>query len=144
MEHRRPTAEDTPKFEFHQVSQDEDEKFYVEKYKEFQEDENIRYGFYECNDGEQRLNYVDSDKYVKIIKIIEDKNGEKNIIFELRFKKNDMKSGTKTYIKCANNFSWSEDYGETISWDNYHRPVPLKIENLRTWICCADYIYIKK
>ena len=56
-----------------------------------------------------------------------------------------MKSGTKTYISYSRqNNCYADSETEIISWSNYGRPIPLKIENLRTYICCADYIYIKK
>ena len=107
---------DTPKFKLCDAR--DDELLTTEKFRDFQEDDNYRYGFYEENDGFQRLNFVDNDKYVKIIKIIEDKDGDKNVIFELRFKKNDKKSGTKTYIKCSPQDRHTNIDGNFISWDN--------------------------
>ena len=136
---------DTPKFKLcNCTAEDVGELLTTEKFRDFQENDNYRYGFYEENDGFQRLNLVDSDKWVKIIKIIEDKDGNKQVIFELRFKKNDKKSGTKTYIKCSREDSYASRDGNFISWDNYDRPIPVKHDNLRTWFCCADLIYIKK
>ena len=137
---------DTKKFKYTDILQDIEHPYTDEKYKDFQEDPNIRYGFFALNDGEQRLNYIDDEKYVKIIKIIEDKNDTTHIIFEVRFKKNDGKSGTKTLIstKRIDHTIYDVNNDIVFSWDNYSMDSILPQSKLRTWFCKSHFLYTKK